>query len=81
MAQTARISRRSDSIIQEMVSLTGRSKVEVIELALETYRRNERMHLLNESYQQMRSNKAAWDEELQERQELEGTLGDGLEEE
>ena len=81
MAQTARISRRSDSIIEEMVLLTGRSKVEVIELALEIYRRNERMHLLNESYQQMRSDKTAWDEELQERHELEGTLGDGLEEE
>ena len=81
MAQTARISRRSDAIIQEMISLTGRSKVEVIELALETYRRNERMRLLNEAYKNLQSNKAEWEEELKEREELEGTLSDGLEEE
>ena len=81
MAQTARISSRSDSIIKEMISLTGRSKVEVIELALETYRRNERMRLLNEAYKNLQSNKSAWKQELKEREELEGTLRDGLEEE
>lgn len=81
MAQTARISRRSDSIIQEMTSLTGRPKIEIIELALEIYRRNERMRLLNEAYANLQSNKSAWKEELKERKELEGTIGDGLEEE
>lgn len=78
MAQTARISSRSDSIIQEMVSLTGHSKVEVIELALETYRRNERMRLFNEGYKNLQSNTSAWEKE---REELEGTLSDGFEEE
>ncbi len=81
MAQTARISRRSDQIIQEMISLTGHSKVEVIEQALETYRRNERMRLMNEAYKNLQSNKTAWKEELKEREELEGTIADGLEEE
>lgn len=81
MAQTARISRRSDLIIQEMISLTGHSKVEVIEHALETYRRNERMRLMNEAYKSLHSNKTAWEEELKEREELEGTIADGLEEE
>ena len=81
MAQTARISSRSNTIIQEMITLTGRSKVEVIELALETYRRNERMRLLNEAYKNLQSNKSAWEEELKEREELEGMLADGLEEE
>jgi len=78
MAQTARISRRSDAIIQEIVSITGISKVEVIELALESYRRSERMRLFNEGYEKLRSNQTAWDEELKEREELEGTLKDGL---
>jgi len=81
MAQTARISSRSDSIIQEMISLTGFSKVEVIEHALETYRRNERMRLMNEAYQTLKSNKSAWEEELKDREELEGTIADGFEEE
>jgi len=81
MAQTARISSRSDLIIQEMVSLTGHSKVEVIEHALETYRRNERMRLMNEAYQTLQSDKSAWKEELKDRKELEGTIADGFDEE
>lgn len=80
MAQTARISTRSDQIIREIVSLTGMSKIEVIESALETYRHHERMRLLNESYTQLRSQKTAWKDELKEREELEGTLNDGFEE-
>ncbi|MGA8165404.1 MAG: hypothetical protein WB791_10385 [Waddliaceae bacterium] len=81
MAQTSRISRRSNSIIKEMVSLTGHSKVEVIEHALEIYRRHERIRLMNEAYQALRSDKSAWKEELKDREELEGTLADGLEKE
>ncbi|WP_194847439.1 hypothetical protein [Candidatus Neptunochlamydia vexilliferae] len=53
---------------------------EIIESALEIYRHKERMRLLNESYGQIRSNKTAWKEELKEREELEGTLEDGFEE-
>jgi hypothetical protein len=81
MAQTARISNRSDAIITEMASLTGQTKVEVIELALETYRREQKMQLFNEGYRKLRSDKEAWNEELKERKEWEGTIGDGIEEE
>ena len=81
MAQTARISSRSDLIIQEMVLLTGCSKTEVIEHALEVYRRNERMRLMNEAYQNLKADKLAWKEELKDRKELEGTIIDGIEEE
>lgn len=81
MAQTARISSRSDLIIQEMINLTGYSKVEVIEHALETYRRTERMRLMNEAYLNLKSDKSAWEEELEDREGLEGTIADGFEEE
>jgi hypothetical protein len=81
MAQTARISQRSSDLIQEMALLTGMPKTQVIELALETYRRHERLRLFNESYSRLRSKKKMWSEELKERQELEGTLSDGLEKE
>jgi len=40
---------------------------------------HERMKLLNEQYEKLRSNKKLWAEELKERKELEGTLTDGLE--
>lgn len=81
MAQTARISLRSDFIIQEISSLTGKSKVEIIESALETFRHSERMRLFNDNYRTLSQNKNAWREELEEQKELEGTLTDGFEEE
>lgn len=81
MALTARISQNSDAIIQELIAKTGKTKVEIIDEALESYRYHERMRILNEQYERLRSDKKAWEHELKERQELEGTLKDGLEDE
>lgn len=81
MAQTARISNKSDHILQEMVKLTGLNKSEVIESALADFRHKERMRRFNESYLRLKNNPAAWEEELKDREELEGTIGDGLEDE
>lgn len=81
MAQTSRISARSDVIIHEMAVITGKSKIDIIEEALEIYRHHERMRLFNEGYFKLRSNKKAWKEVMREREELEGTLEDGLEDE
>ena len=73
MSETVKISSKSACIIQDIVTLTGKNKAEVIESALETYRHFERMRLLNESYSMLRADKEAWKEELIERAELEGT--------
>lgn len=81
MALTARISTNSDAIIHELVNKTGKSKIEIIEEALEAYRFKERMRLFNESYERLKANKKAWKKELEDREELEGTLMDGLEDE
>ncbi len=56
MALTARISRTSDGIIEELVKKTGKSKIVIIEEALEAYRHKERMRLFNESYENLKSN-------------------------
>lgn len=53
MAQSIRISLESDRLIQEIVALTGKSKVEIVESALEAYRHNERMRLFSESYRNL----------------------------
>ena len=79
MGLTARISPESDAIIHEMISKTGKSKIVIIQEALEAYRFKERMRLFNESYEKLRSDKDAWKKELEEREILEGTLEDGLE--
>ena len=81
MAQTSRISHKSNQIIHEMVAITGKHKIEIIEEALEIYRHHERMRLFNEAYSKLRSDKKAWKDELKERRQLEGTLRDGLENE
>lgn len=79
MGLTARITPESEAIIQEMIAKTGKSKIEIIQEALKSYRHRERMRLFNESYEKLRANKELWEEELKEREELEGTLTDGLE--
>lgn len=71
MAQTARISERSKMIIQEMTTLTGKTETETLEAALQLYRRQERLRLMNTSYEKLRSDPVAWQEELAERRELE----------
>lgn len=79
MALTARISPISDHIIEELVNTTGKSKIIIIEEALKSYRFHERMKLLDEAYIKLQSNKKAWNKELEERNQFEGTLLDGLE--
>jgi len=81
MGLTSRISKQSSYLINEMVSITGKTKIEVIEEALKLYCHYERMKLVNDAYAELRQNKKAWEEEEKEREELEGTMSDGLEEE
>ena len=81
MALTARISHNSDAIIQEIASKTGKTKIEIIDEALESYRYFERMRILNEQYEALRADGNAWEQELGMRQELEGTLLDGIQDE
>jgi predicted DNA-binding protein len=80
MGSTVRISSRSDQIIDELVEETGKSKIVIIDEALECYRFKERMRLLDEQYEKLRSDPNAWKQEEEERKELDGTLNDGLEE-
>lgn len=81
MALTARISPTSDAIICELASKTGKSKIVIIEEALESYRFRERMRSFNESYEKLKTDKEKWTQELEDRDVLKGTLGDGLEDE
>ncbi|NGX61271.1 MAG: hypothetical protein K940chlam9_00754 [Chlamydiae bacterium] len=81
MSGTTRISPKSTESLQEITNLTGYSKIEAIEIALKFYLHHEKMRQFNESYALLRSDEEAWNEEMEERNILEGTLEDGLEEE
>lgn len=78
MAQSIRVTKKSDQIAEEIHAMTGMSKTAIIEAALEEYYHQEKMRLLSESFKKYRSDKRAWEEELQERKELDGTLEDGI---
>lgn len=78
MALTARISEKSNTMIEELRLITGKTKIEIIEIALEEYRCHEKMGQYNEAYARMQRDKTSWEEELKDRAELEGTLLDGL---
>ncbi len=81
MAETARISPKSNELIEEIEEITGESKIRIIEAALQAYIHHERMRLLNESYRKLQANEEAWKEEMEERKILEGTIADGIDEE
>lgn len=55
--------------------------MEIKQEALELYRYHERMQLFNEAYSKLRLDEKASKNELKEREELVGTLGDGIDNE
>ncbi len=59
--------------------MAKKTKIEVIETELKLYFHKKRMRLFNESYKNLHKNPQAWEEELGERNILEGTLRDGFE--
>ena len=53
---------------------------EILDKAIEAYRRARFLAGLNEDFAALRQNRAAWEEEQQERRAWDATLADGLEE-
>lgn len=76
MEETVRVSSRSSAMISEIISLGGGSRAEVIEKALEAYRRMERLKRFNKDYSRLKSNQADLNDELEDRKGLEGTTYD-----
>jgi hypothetical protein len=74
--------RISDTAYKKLCSLEiemGDSKQRIIQNALEKIARENLLRKANQAYEALKSDASAWAEELEERKELEGTLGDGLE--
>lgn len=79
--ETIRIRRTSRERIDEIVRESGQSIQDIVDEALELYRRTRILELANASYERLRQDPAAWAEELEERELWETTLADGLDEE
>ncbi len=75
---TAKISTRAARILNRLHRKYHKPKTVLIENALKRYEAQILLEEVNEGYARLKASKGAWDEELKERQELEGVIGDGL---
>ena len=77
-APTVRISEASHQILKELAEQTGQTMMDVLDKALDAYRRKLFIEQLNAGYAELRADPEAWAEHLAERQLWDATLMDGL---
>jgi predicted transcriptional regulator len=75
---TVRVTPHTHEVLRELAAARGESLQQVLEDAVEQYRRERFFADLHAAYARLRADQAAWEAELAERAELEGTLADGL---
>jgi hypothetical protein len=80
MTYPAKITNKSRQITQKISQETGYKQSQIIEEALLQYQRSYRLNKLNEEFEQAKQDKKVWKAILKEDAELEGTIGDGLDE-
>jgi hypothetical protein len=76
---TIRVSRRTRDALREMTQTSGRSMQEVLEEALELYRRRQLLEATNAAYAALRVEQDDWNDLEVEREAWDVTLADGLE--
>jgi predicted transcriptional regulator len=76
---TVRISRSTHAALRALAEESNESMTEVLDKAIEIYRRQRFLAGLNADFASLRKNKAAWADELAERQAWDAALTDGLE--
>lgn len=79
MTTTAKISGQSLLILERLQRRFHKPKTALIDQALKCYEDQLLLDEINEGYARLKADKKAWKKELNERKELEGTIGDGLE--
>jgi hypothetical protein len=77
-APTVRISETSERLLKELAEQTGQTTMEVLDQALDTYRRKLFFEQMNAGYAELRADPEAWAEHLAERKLWDTTLMDGL---
>ena len=77
-APTVRISEASHQVLKELAEQTGQTMMEVLDKALDAYRRKVFFEQLNAGYAELRADPEAWAEHLAERKLWDATLMDGL---
>ena len=78
MATTVRITPRSHELLSELARETGSPMTEVLDAALEGYRRQRLLDQANTAYEALATDADAWDSYRQEVESLDATASDGL---
>mgnify|MGYP000682545756 CR=1 FL=1 len=79
MTTTIRISLETRNKLGELSSMAGISMQEVVDRAIELYRRQQLLAAVNHAYTALRVDSVAWSELEAERSDWDATLADGLE--
>jgi predicted transcriptional regulator len=75
---TIRISEATHRLLKELAQQTGQSMTEVLDKALDAYRRKQFLEQVNGGYAELQADRKAWAEHLAEREQWDATLMDGL---
>ena len=76
---TIRITNQSRETVRELARETGLQQQEILDLAVEAYRRQLFLKNANSAFAALHSKSAAWSAEQAEREVWDGALGDGIE--
>jgi len=76
-----RISEETREILRELAHQEGESMQEILDKAVENYRRQKFLDDANTAFAALKKNPKAWKEELEEREIWDQTLNDGLDDE
>src|SRR5438067_1166238 len=77
-APTVRISEASHQVLKQLADQTGQTMMEVLDKAVDAYRRKLFFEKMNAGYAELQADPAAWAEHLAERKLWDATLMDGL---
>ena len=77
-APTVRISEASHQLLKQLAEQTGQTMTDVLDKALDAYRRKLFFEQLNAGYAELRADPQAWAEHVAERKRWGATLMDGL---
>jgi predicted transcriptional regulator len=72
------VTEQTHKVLRELAEATGKPLQQVLEEAVEQYRRERFFADLNAAYERLAADQAAWGDDLAKRVELDATLTDGL---
>ena len=75
---TVRISEQSRSSLKRLATGEGKTMQQVLDAAIEAYRRQRFLEEANQAYAKLRSDSEEWAAELEERAAWDATMGDDL---